>query len=185
MSKKISFSYQVMMLTPAKVEHCTGLSTAMQRNWRKAGHLPQRTSGVTLFEPAELVAIRLMIIMRSMGYGPSISRPFAELAAPSVIWLVLSDYPESWEVDPTYSGADQFRHELNLSGDRHLKIMARLKGTPNLYGVSRGAAVEFLSEPPGFELDDDEEIESIIKLRAVARRIAISLDAPLMRVVPD
>lgn len=184
MSKNISFSFQETLFTPAQVAECTGLSTAMQRNWRKAGHLPQRTSGVALFDPAELAAIRLMIVMRSMGFGPSISRPLAESAAPSVVWLILSDYPETWEVAAVEGGADEFRDELELAGDGHLRAMAKLKGAPNLIGVRTKSGLEFLTEQPDFQFDDDEEIETIIKMRGVARHIALNLDRPMMRVSP-
>lgn len=139
---------------------------------------------MALFDPGELAAIRLMIVMRSMGLGPAVSRPLAESAAPSVVWIILCDYPDSWEVAAVGRRADEFRHKLDAAGDGHLTAMAKLKCIPKLFGVRSSSGVEFLPGQPDFEFDDDEEIETIIKLRGVARQIAHNLDRPMMRVSP-
>lgn len=176
--------FRESLFTPAQAAVCTGLSPAMQRNWRQAEHIAARTTEVALFGPQDLAAIRIMLVLRDVGLGPALSRPIAERAAPSVVWLILATYPDAWVVagDPEYAAA--YRDRLDLDGDRHLQVMAGLTETPAIYGVAQGKTVHFFPELDETAFDEDDEVETVIKFGAVAKRIAAGLTQPLMTVIP-
>lgn len=156
----------------------------MQRNWRQAGHIAGRTTEVALFRPQDLAIIRIMMILRDVGLGPALSRPIAQQAAPSVIWLALTNHAETWTVDGDPKQAQAFRDRLDQLGDSHLRLMAGLTDSPSTYGVARGGSVEFFTELDETSFDEDDEVETVIKLNAVAKRIALNATQPLMTVIP-
>ena len=177
-----SVVYREGLFTPAEAAACTGLSPAMQRNWRQAGHLPARTTGVALFGPRDLATIRLMVLLREVGLGPALSRPVAEEAAPSVVWLALTDHPETWTVAGPPEAADAYRQRLETLGDRNLRDMAGLMGRAFAYGVAQGKTVQFFSEIDSETFNEDDEVESVIKLGAIAARIAREATQPLFTI---
>lgn len=178
-----SFTYREGLFTPAQAAACTGLSPAMQRNWRQAGHIAGRTTEVALFGPRDLAAIRIMVVLRDVGLGPALSRPIAERAAPSVVWLALLTYPETWTVSGDPEAAAVCRGRMDLDGDRHLQKMAGLTGSPALYGIAQGKTVEFFTALDEAAFDEDDEVETVIKFNAVAKRIAKAATQPLMTVI--
>ena len=177
-----SVVYREGLFTPAEAAACTGLSPAMQRNWRQAEHLPPRTTGVALFRPYDLAVIRLMVVLRDVGLGPALSRPVAEAAAPSVVWLALVDHPQTWTVAGPPEEAEAYRRRLEKIGDRHLRDMAGLTGRAFAYGVAQSGTVQFFSDIDGETFNDEDEVESVIKLRAVAARIAREAIQPLFTI---
>ena len=180
-----SIVYREALFTPAQAADMTGLSPAMQRNWRQAGHIAARTTETALFAPRELAAIRIMVVLRDVGLGPALSRSIAEQAAPSVIWLALGDHPSTWNVagDAEQAAAYRDRLEVHL-GDWHLRTMAGLTGPAFTFGVARGKVVHLVHEINDEAFDADDEVESVVKLRAVAKRIALAAPYPLVTVVP-
>lgn len=172
------------LFTPAEAAACTGLSPAMQRNWRQAEHLPARTTGVALFSPRDLAEIRLMVVLRDVGLGPALSRPIAEEAAPSVIWLALTSHPATWIVTGTSDQATSYRRRLEKLGDRHLRQMAGLTGSVSRYGIARNGGVNLVSamNDDVFEDADEDEVRSFISLNAVASRIAREASQPFFAI---
>lgn len=179
---KAGIVYREGLFTPAQAAVCTGLSPAMQRNWRQAGHIPARTTDMALFSPRELAAIRIMVVLRDVGLGPALSRTVAERAAPSVIWLALSDHPTTWTIAGDAKQADNFRGRLELD-DGGLREMAGLTGPAYTFGIAQGGIVELVSDISGDLFDDDDEVESVVKLTAVAKRIASTISQPLLTVI--
>ena len=171
------------MFTPAQAALCTGLSPAMQRNWRQAGHIAPRTSDIALFSPRELAAIRIMVVLRDVGLGPLLSRSIAEEAAPSVIWLALSDHPETWTVAGDTKNADSYRDRV-LADDGGLREMAGLTGPAFAFGIAQGGSVDLVSDIDAESFGEDDEVESVVKLAAVAKRIASTISQPLVTVIP-
>lgn len=178
-----SVVYREAMFTPAEAAACTGLSPPMQRNWRQAGHLPARTTGMALFNARDLAVIRMMVILRDAGLGPTQSRPIAESAAPSVIWLALTDHAETWAVSGSAEEAEAYRQRLEKLGDQHLRDIAGLSGRAFAYGIAQGGTVQLVSgiDEHLFD-DDDDEVKSVIKLRGVARRIAREATQPFFTI---
>jgi hypothetical protein len=178
-----SIAYREGLFTPAQAAACTGLSPAMQRNWRQAGHIAARTSEMALFSPRDLAAIRIMVVLRDVGLGPTLSRSIAEQAAPSVIWIALSDYPSTWIVAGDAAQATEYRKRLE-SDDSKLRSMAGLTGPAYTFGIAQAGKVELTSAINDDCFDADDEVESVVKLAAIARRIATSATQPLVTVIP-
>lgn len=124
-----------------------------------------------------------MVVLRDVGLGPALSRPIAERAAPSVVWLALASYPETWTVSGAPEEAAAYRDRLDRNSDRHLQEMAGLAGPPALYGIAQGKTVQFFTELDETAFDEDDEVETVIKFSAVAKRIARALTQPLMTVI--
>ncbi len=60
--------------------------------------------------------------------------------------------------------------------------MAGLSGPPFAYGVAKGKSIELLSTIGDDSFDDDDEVESVVKFRAIAKRLAINASQPLFTV---
>ena len=178
-----SFAYREERFTPAEAAACTGLSLAMQRDWRRHGHLPARSGGTASFGPRELAEMRLMVLMRQMGLGPSKSRGLAQEAAPSLVWLILVDHPSTWAVEGPAETAAHYRDKLEALGDSHLRSMAGLHDRVRLYGVAEGEEVDFVTQIAGEEFDNKHELITVLSLRAVAAAMAAALDRPLFTIL--
>jgi hypothetical protein len=57
--------------TPAELEQISGLSTDMQRVWRRRGQLPSQGSGHARFSIAEVIEITLRYALSKIGIPPS------------------------------------------------------------------------------------------------------------------
>lgn len=178
-----SFAYREERFTPAEAAACTGLSLAMQRDWRRHGHLPARSGGTASFGPRELAEMRLMVLMRQMGLGPSRSRGLAQGAAPSLVWLTLVDHPSTWAVEGPADTATRYRDELERLGDSHLRSMAGVRDQVCLYGVAEGEEVDFVEKVVGDEFNNKYELITILSLRAVAAAMAETLKRPLFTIL--
>lgn len=178
-----SIVYREGLFTPAQAAACTGLSPAMQRNWRQAGHIAGRTTEVALFGPRDLATIRIMVVLRDVGLGPALSRSIAEQMVPSVLWLALVNYPTTWSVAGDAEQAAAYRRQLELVGDFHLRAMAGLAEDVFTFGIVRDKTVHLVAEITDAAFDEDDEVERVIKLSAVAKRIALGTNQPLMTLI--
>jgi len=180
-----SFTYRESLFTPAQTAACTGLSPAMQRNWRQAEHIAKRTTEMALFGPLDLATIRIMLVLRDVGLGPALSKPLAEKAAPSVIWLALSMFPNTWAVSGDAKQDKAIRDRMDRDSYRDLQVMAGLTEAPALYGIAQGKTVNLFTELDGSAFDEDDEVEAVIKFGAVAKHIARGLTQPLITIFPN
>lgn len=183
-SVRESFVFREGLFTPSQAALCTGLSPAMQRNWRQAGHIAARTGDMALFSPRELAAIRIMVVLRDVGLGPAISRSIAEEAAPSVIWLALSDFSQTLVITGDAKKAEDVRRRVMLD-DGGLREMAGLHGPAYSFGIARAGDVDLVSDIDAGSFGDDDEVESVVKLANVAKRIASTITQPLVTVIPS
>ncbi|MCX5513738.1 hypothetical protein C3941_13660 [Kaistia algarum] len=81
-------SYTLTAFTPAEVEKITGLSTMMQRDWRRRGFIPV-VGGHARFDPFSLAEIFVMKLLADRGIGPIHSRGVAEWCAIGILWNAL------------------------------------------------------------------------------------------------
>lgn len=177
-----TLTFREERFSPAELAACTGLSPSMQRDWRRHGHLRSEYRGSATFSARELAEVRLMVLMRQMGLGPSKSRSLADLVAPSVLWLALADWPESWAVDGRGGDVDAYRSSLEKLGDEHLRLMAGLDGPAYRFGTLAGDTVQFTPALDQDELGQDE-ITSIVNLDAVAARIVAAAGRPFFTII--
>ncbi|HAC00499.1 hypothetical protein [Brevundimonas naejangsanensis] len=138
---------------------------------------------MALFSPRELAAIRIMVVLRDVGLGPLLSRSIAEEAAPSVIWFALSEYPSTLTIAGDMKDAESYRDRV-LADDGGLREMAGLTGSAFAFGIAQGGSVDLVSDIDAESFGDDDEVESVVKLAAVAKRIASNISQPLVTVIP-
>lgn len=85
-----------------EVDATTGLSTELQRVWRRRGHLPSCGEGRASFDSNEVAAIAVRHELARFGFAPSDTIEVGRLACPIVLYFALL----------TSAGA------INLRGDR-------------------------------------------------------------------
>lgn len=90
-------TYTLSLFTPGEAERITGLSVAMQRDWRHRGFLP-KTEGHARFNVFDLASMLAMKLLSDRGVGPQASQAVAEWCAVGIVWEVLTDF-EAWEGD--------------------------------------------------------------------------------------
>jgi hypothetical protein len=110
--------FTLTLFTPGEAEKITGLSTAMQRDWRHRGFLP-KNEGHARFDAFGLAAMLVLKIFSDRGIGPQFAEKITEITARSIVWHALSP-PDMFEGDldweqPENSGRPEY---LLLDGHR-------------------------------------------------------------------
>lgn len=177
-------TFQEHSFSPSEAHTCTGLSAAMQRNWRQHGYLPKGDSLQNRYTPSELVMIRIMRALRHLGLDLTRSQEIAIKAAPSVLYHVLHNHPESWSIKGIDAAAEA-RMRTHVAGDDTLlRDMAGLSGEPYTWAIGRDdGGVDLITAIANKNFKADAEVETVVKLVAVARHIAAALPRPLMSAV--
>lgn len=80
--------YTLTSFTPGEVEKITGLSTMMQRDWRRRGFLPSM-AGHARFDPFALAEVFVMKLLADRGVGPVHSKEVADWCAIGILWHAL------------------------------------------------------------------------------------------------
>lgn len=114
-------------LTPAELETASGLSTTLQRVWRRRGEIPQRTSGHATFSPQDVASIAIAVALNKFGYTPSEAMQFGN-AYHSVVMRCALERGGACEVIGTREGLRKFRTQF----DEDLSFLAALVGQRNL-----------------------------------------------------
>lgn len=146
----------------------TGLSTAMQRNWRRAGDLPGLGGAHNRFSAAEVVSIRLQVLLRRNGLGAEKARTAAALATPVVLYHLYGE-PGAVEFNNTPSTLET---RLRLTG-----IGGKQPPASWLMGDEAGMTLQDTAAPP-----EDVEAYVRINLKKVAQVIAERSTRPLLSV---
>ena len=76
--------------TPSEVETVTGLTTVMQRNWRRHGYLPS-LEGHARFDVFEVARLMTMRLLSERGIGPKESSKVSEICAIGIVYSALLD----------------------------------------------------------------------------------------------
>ena len=172
-SPKGEWSFREELFSPRQAERCTGLSLAMQRDWRRAEHLKQRP-GVTYFTPQEMAEVRLMLRLRQLGMAPSVARPIAEQVAPSVIYqtVVLGTLVAS--VLPDIGSVRDAR-------DDWTKAARLISGVQTIYkyGVLTNETFELVEDGKSVDLDIENEVVAVVNFFSVAAALRFSAGRPL------
>ncbi|MFS8052333.1 hypothetical protein QD357_05845 [Rhizobium sp. BR 317] len=77
--------------TPGEVEAVTGLSTVMQRNWRRHGYLPATKDGHARFNAFEMARLMVMRMFSDRGIGPSESFEIAGICSVGIVYSALQE----------------------------------------------------------------------------------------------
>jgi DNA-binding transcriptional MerR regulator len=100
------------LFTPSEAERITGVSTALQRDWRRRGYLPKSDSHAR-FEVFDLARLTFMKWMAERGVGPQQTHEIAEWAARGIVWEIFS-VVDGWEGDHRAVLPPKFQHEWGL-----------------------------------------------------------------------
>lgn len=98
--------YTLTSFTPGEVEKITGLSTMMQRDWRRRGFLPT-AAGHARFDPFALAEIFVMKLLADRGVGPVHTKEVADICAIGILWHALrtvdayeGDHEQTFDWEP-------------------------------------------------------------------------------------
>jgi hypothetical protein len=167
----------------SEAEARAGLSLPEQQDWLDHGHQPALSAGDAV-SAHRLAEARLMLAMGGMGVAPAFSRALAHKAAPSVLWIALTEWPRTWVVEGAPGQARAYRDHLEGLGDDHLKQMAGATADGLFrYGIARGQNLEFVPTVSPEDLDDEPEIVVVLSLSAVARELVHAIKRPLFTII--
>lgn len=93
--------------TPREVERMTGLSTAMQRDWRKRGFLSSLQGKHARFTADEVAALFIMKLLADGGLGPAVSHRLAQPAARALL-MYGTDTFAALEVEGPAEAVDEY-----------------------------------------------------------------------------
>lgn len=105
------YDVELTYFTPAGTEQVTGLSTAMQRDWRKRGFLPQG-DGHARFAIFDLCRLFLLKRLSDRGVGPDKASAVVDNAAFELALQVLA-VTDAWGFDGYVPSWSIFRSELS------------------------------------------------------------------------
>jgi hypothetical protein len=84
----MSKPFTLTTFTPGEAERITGLSTTMQRDWRRRNILPA-TSGHARFDVFSLAEMWVLKMFSDRGIGPEDIREIAPMCAAGIVWNAL------------------------------------------------------------------------------------------------
>lgn len=82
------FEYTLTEFTPGEAEKITGVSTAMQRDWRRREFLPSN-KGHARFDLFDLAEMMFLQAMSDRGIGPQRSKPLAAITGRGIAFGAL------------------------------------------------------------------------------------------------
>src|SRR5690348_13062403 len=164
---KHTYQYEALPIAPADVETITGLSTTMQRDWRRRELLKRKEIGHFGFTPHEVAEILVLHALRDIaGSNLELAASHATHVAPTVLWFALSHQP-AWRFEGTSeeeAGFREYIRQRNLLGLSHLGEIVGAKHSDFVwYSVWHGGKWKTVNEPQRiFDLAEDEEIGGIV-----------------------
>lgn len=111
--------------SPAELAQISGLSTDMQRVWRKRGQLVPLPSGHARFHPKEVIEIAIKYALSKLGVAPAEAPELGALPINAVIYHALLNSDGACELIGPASEIDAFMddfrdsHELALALAEH------------------------------------------------------------------
>lgn len=83
--------------TPAEAERITGVTTTLQRDWRRRAFIPVMDGHARfdLFQLAEMITLNALA---NRGIGPSLSKQVSEICAKAIVYSALA-WSNAWDGD--------------------------------------------------------------------------------------
>ncbi|MGH6978208.1 MAG: hypothetical protein ACRED4_02780 [Brevundimonas sp.] len=142
--------YTLSTFTPSEAEAITGLSTTMQRDWRRREFLP-RGDGHARFDAFALAQMMVMKALADRGIGPQQTVKIAEWAAGGLCWEAMG-WKDAFEGDfeQTYDWLPEDQRPSREPSADVLKVLSHLndeaRAEADLHGMdgSWGAKSQFL-----------------------------------------
>jgi hypothetical protein len=79
----------INQFSPGELAQATGLTTDLQRVWRRRGHLPERGEGYASFDSVDVAAIAVRYELSKMGVAPGDTARVGEDIARLVLYFAL------------------------------------------------------------------------------------------------
>lgn len=113
--------------SPGELAQISGLSTDMQRVWRKRGQLPPLASGHARYQPMDVIEISIRYALSKLGVALSDVPPIGSLPVKAVIYHALLNSDGACELIGPASKIDAFMDEFR---ENHELAMA-VAGNPS------------------------------------------------------
>ncbi|MER9133966.1 hypothetical protein [Mesorhizobium sp. M0768] len=169
-------------LSPAELEDASGLSTELQRVWRRRGQLSDRQGTHARFTAQEAAAVAVAVALTKQGFMPGNAVVMGKTHAALVLRLALLR-GGMCEVIGSRDGVKQFRAIF----DNDVKMIAKLVDDetqePLRFLFSLDNEPPVLGDPEFDQLDIDNHLTGyFINLDKIAFNIVRALDRPLLSV---
>ena len=131
--------------TPAELADMTGLSTDMQRVWRRRDQLPEGEGSPARFSAIDAAEVMIRYELSRFGVPPGDSAEVAKKAASMVLWFALLGADGACEVFGQERDVEQFLAEF---ADSHV-LAAEMAGATTLARYiwrTDGDEVDFVSD---------------------------------------
>lgn len=169
----ITFTRIDREFSPSEVEAITGVSTALQRDWRRRGILPQKTDGKwSRFGLDHLIEIMVLKTFSDAGFSVKDVAEISKMAILPTLYFISED-PNStfWDTELELTAADKEQPFGGVQG-RYL-VMAHIPGVTHVYArtirPNTLSAVEdwvTQNKATAFTVLDFENLASLIVERA-------------------
>lgn len=173
---------------PKDLTAITGLSPTMQRDWRRAGHLPARDAGWARFSLMDVCAVAVRKVLADAGLGPMFGKtlldgPSGQALIASVLWWSL----EAQDVGEWLVGAEPRLASEVRAFDEH-DHFGMINAVTGLHPSDRLRVVTFNPITGLLASDtnaDEEEVAMTFTLRldVIGRQIASRADRSLIKVL--
>lgn len=104
--------FEAVTFTPAEAEQITGVTGAVQRDWRRHGYLPS-TKGHARFELHDLAELWLLKMFTDRGIGPQRAKVVSASLAHRIAYLTAQE-PEAWEGSLASVPGEGWQEKLSL-----------------------------------------------------------------------
>lgn len=111
--------------TPGEVEAVSGLSTVMQRNWRRHGYLPSTNDGHARFNAFDIARLMVMKMFSDHGVGPHESSKVAKICSVGIVYAALQE-------------RKAYNDDLDVEAQRKQRV--------DLQSISRGIVREYTGQ---------------------------------------
>lgn len=172
------FEVDFANFAPKDLTAITGLSPAMQRDWRRAGHMPSREAGWSSFSLMDVCAIALRKLIADAGLGPAFANILLDgdngrqLVASVHWWALEAQDVEDWLADTDEALASEL---TAIDSEDHFGLINEITGIDPARRL-RAITIDPIAgviNTDGIDADlGQEAIEFVVRLDVVGRRIS-------------
>jgi hypothetical protein len=181
-----NYRFMPIPFSPSEVEAITGLTTTLQRDWRRRGLLEKRREiGQFGFNPEEVASIVVLQALRTLTDAKvETAAKHADRVALSVLRFALTD-KRTWDFDGSPEEEARFNEEISrrdMFGQDYLNEMLELPQHDfGWFSVWHGGEWRVTDDVGGtFDMASDKEVGGIVLNHGVlGRQIADKITHPM------
>ena len=156
--------------SPGELAQISGLSTDMQRVWRKRGHIVPLTSGHARFQPSEVIEISIRYALSKLGMSLTDVPPIDSLPISAVIYHALLNSDGACELVGPAQQVNSFLEEF--TGDNGLAFALAGKPSSSNYLILDDEDRICVLDDPQDVFDGMGASIVAIDLQVIGRRLA-------------